>query len=137
MRASVRTRTARAVLTGGCRCATVLPPTDMTPAAALPAHSARPAAARIASVTGRAARQARFAATVESIGHLVPPSPWSGRVHSVFARACNVACGDRLLTIAARTVGDGPTTLVLAGNAAGGLRDRFALGERVEHRGGR
>jgi len=108
----------------------------MTPAAALPAHSARPAAARIASVTGRAARQARFAATVESIGHLVPPSPWSGRVHSVFARACNVACGELLLTIGTRALGDGPTTVLLAGNP-GDLRGRFAEGERIDAREGR
>ena len=105
----------------------------MTPAAALPAHSERPAAARIASVTGLATRPARFAATVESIGHLVPQSSWSGRVHSVFARACNVACGERLLTIGTRAVGDGPTTLVLARDI-GDLRDRFAIGERVEAR---
>ena len=105
----------------------------MTPAAALPAHSARPAAARGASVTGLAARQARFVAAVESIGHLVPPSPWSGRVHSVFARACNVACGELLLTIGTRAVGDGPTTVLLAGNP-GDLRDRFAEGERIDAR---
>ncbi|HZW73635.1 MAG TPA: hypothetical protein VFF43_08800, partial [Caldimonas sp.] len=86
----------------------------MTPAAALPAHSARPAAARTAPATGLATRPARFAATVGSIGHLVPQSPWNGRVHSVFARACNVACGAHLLTIGTRAVGDGPTTLVLA-----------------------
>jgi len=108
----------------------------MTPAAALPAHSARPAAARIASVTSLAARQARFASAVEAIGHLVPPSPWSGRVHSVFARACNVACGELLLTIGTRAVGDGPTTVILAGNP-GDLRDRFAEGERIDAREGR
>jgi hypothetical protein len=54
-------------------------------------------------------------------------------VHSVFARACNVACGDLLLTIGTRAVGDGPTTLVLARDV-GDLRDRFAIGERVEAR---
>lgn len=105
----------------------------MTPAAALPAHSARPAAARIASVTHFAARPLRFAAALESVGHLVPQSPWSGRVQSVFARACNIACGELLLTIGTRAVGNGPTTLVLARDG-GDLRDRFAVGERVEAR---
>jgi hypothetical protein len=108
----------------------------MTPAAALPAHSARPAAARIASVTRLAARPLRFAAVVESIGHLVPRSPWSGSVHSVFTRACNIASGELLLTIGTRAVGDGPTTLVLARDG-GDLRDRFAVGERVDARDGR
>ena len=108
----------------------------MTPAAALPAHSARPAAARIASVTVPAAHRARSAAVVESIGHLVPPPPWRARVHSVFARACNVACGELLLTIGTRAVGAGPTTLVLAGES-GDLRDRFAEGERVDAFDGR
>jgi hypothetical protein len=111
-------------------------PTDMTPAAEFPAHFARPAAARMASVAGLATRQARFVSAVESVGHLVPPSPWSGRVHGVFARACNVACGELLMTIGTRAVGDGPTTVLLASNP-GDLRDRFAEGERIDARQGR
>jgi hypothetical protein len=67
---------------------------------------------------------------IGSIGHLVARAPWSGRVHSVFARACNVACGDLLLTVGARAVGNGPTTLVLERDAVD-LRERFAVGERV------
>lgn len=110
----------------------------MTAAAALPASFVRPAAARIAPVTGRTAGAAHAPAAalaVASIGHLVPRSPWTGRVHSVFARACNVACGELLLTIGVRAGGDGPTTIVL-GRAAGDLRDRFAVGERVDSRAG-
>jgi hypothetical protein len=90
---------------------------------------------RIASIAGRSVRGARFAAAVESIGPLVPRSPWSGRVHSVFARACNIARGALLLTVGTRAVGDGPTTLVLARDG-GDLRDRFAVGERVDARDG-
>jgi hypothetical protein len=93
-------------------------------------------AAWIASVTGHGERPTRFASVVGSIGHLVPPSPWSGRVHSVFARACNVACGELLLTIGPLAVGDGPTTIVVAG-AVGDLRDRFGEGDRVDARGER
>ena len=102
----------------------------MSPVSALPAHSARPVAAGVAPVAGHANREARFAWAIASIGHLVPRAPWSGRVASVFARACNVACGDLLLTVGTRAVGNAPTTLVLERDA-GDLRDRFAVGERV------
>jgi hypothetical protein len=73
---------------------------------------------------------------IGSIGHLVPRAPWTGRVDSVFARACNVACGDLLLTVGARAVGNAPTTLVLKRDA-GDLRDRFVVGERVAARSDR
>jgi len=91
--------------------------------------------ARIASVAQRSPRAAGLVVAVESVGHLVPCSPWSGRVHSVFARACNIACGELLLTIGARGTGNGPTTIVLA-DGAGDLRDRFAVAEDVHARGG-
>jgi hypothetical protein len=71
------------------------------------------------------------ALTVGSIGYLVPRARFAGRVHSVFARACNVACGDGLLTIAASALGDGPSTLRLRPGACNDLRRCFEIGDDV------
>jgi hypothetical protein len=68
---------------------------------------------------------------VGSIGYLVPRARLAGRVHSVFARACNVACGGGLLTVAASALGDGPTTLRLRPGACDDLRRCFAVGDEV------
>ncbi len=84
---------------------------------------------------GRANR-ARVALAVESIGYLVPRTDFAGRVHSVFAQACNVVCDDTLLTLGAPGAGDGPTTLRLARGSSGDLRDWFDVGERVYCRRG-
>ena len=37
--------------------------------------------------------------TVERIGYLVPTADFGATVHSIFARACNFACGGSLLTL--------------------------------------
>lgn len=75
--------------------------------------------------------------TIDSIGYLVPRTAFAGRIHSVFARACNVACGDALLTVSAPEAGNGPTTLRLAPGTAIDLRDRFEVDEAVRCRDGR
>jgi len=79
---------------------------------------------------------ARLALVVDSIGYLVPRVPLSGRVHSVFARACNIACGDTLLTLCANEFGDGPTVWRLAAGAPRDLRALFVAGEVVHGRRG-
>ncbi|HVQ03757.1 MAG TPA: hypothetical protein VMT14_09585, partial [Burkholderiaceae bacterium] len=66
---------------------------------------------------------------VESIGYLVPQADFIGRIHSAFARACNIACHDTLLTLCATGAGRGPTTLTLA-HRAPDLRELFQVGER-------
>ena len=71
-----------------------------------------------------------------TIGYLVPAAGFMGRVHSVFAGACNVSCHDTLLTIVVGRVGDGPAMLRLADGAAPDLRVAFDFGERVGCRGG-
>ncbi|MEP7309900.1 MAG: DUF2877 domain-containing protein [Acidobacteriota bacterium] len=73
---------------------------------------------------------------VATIGYLVLAEGFGGRVHSVFASACNLLGGDMLLTIAAWHVGDGPATLRLAGSATLDLRAVFDVGESVGSHGG-
>ena len=69
---------------------------------------------------------------VETIGHLVAQTGVYGRVHSVFAQACNVACGDLLLTLAKSGADRGPATLLLAVADDEDLRRLFRVGEDVE-----
>jgi hypothetical protein len=73
---------------------------------------------------------------VESIGYLVPGPSFDGTVHSVFARACNIACRDSLLTLVAPGVAAAPTALVLA-RGANDLRSRYRVGDAVARRGTR
>jgi hypothetical protein len=73
---------------------------------------------------------------VESIGYLVP-GPWfEGTVHSVFARACNIACRDSLLTLVAPGMAAAPMAFVLARDADD-LRSRYRIGDAVTRRGTR
>jgi uncharacterized protein DUF2877 len=79
----------------------------------------------------------RVALAIQSIGYLVPRADFTGRVHSVFAKACNFACDDTLLTLCAFGVGCGPATLRLAPAALHDLRDLFDAGEPVHSHQGR
>jgi hypothetical protein len=76
----------------------------------------------------------RIAFGVRSIGYLVPRTGFSGRIHSVFAQACNLMRDDTLLTVHAGV--DGPTMLRLAGAMAIDLRAHFDEGEQVDGRDG-
>jgi hypothetical protein len=105
--------------------ATLTPPAQRAMAAVLERCGAANSAAAAPSVL-----------VVESIGHLVPRTAFQGRVHSVFAQACNLAAADTLLTVCAFGVGNGPTTLRLARGAPTDLRDHFEVGERIEARRG-
>jgi hypothetical protein len=76
------------------------------------------------------------ALVVETAGYLVPQADFIGRVHSVFAQACNIAVGDMLLTVCVPRAGNGATTLCLADRTVRDLRDLFDAGERVVCRDG-
>ena len=68
-------------------------------------------------------------------GYLAPVTSFDGGViHSVFARACNIACASGFLTVSARELGDGPTVWRLAGNATLDLRRFFRPGQRLRRR---
>jgi hypothetical protein len=73
---------------------------------------------------------------VANIGHLVPRADFEGRVHSVFAKACNLSCREILLTLCSARSADGPATLRLADGAPHDLRELFDVGERVQSRRG-
>jgi hypothetical protein len=66
---------------------------------------------------------------VAALGYQVPQADFTGRVHSVFAQACNLESGDTLFTLVAPHAGNGPTTLRLAVGTPHDLRDLFDVGE--------
>ena len=74
---------------------------------------------------------------VRRIGYLVPGPSFVGTVHSVYARACNVASGGSLLTLVAPGIADGPTALVLGGDRVVDLRTCFQVRDHVVRRGSR
>jgi Protein of unknown function (DUF2877) len=101
----------------------------------MPALSASPAEPRVSSRRVAEVRQAGATAIggvliAESVGHQVPRSGFTGRVHSVFARSCNLVWGDLLLTLST-TPTDGPTVIRLAAGVPMDLRSLFHAGERV------
>jgi hypothetical protein len=86
--------------------------------------------------TGPALASDRAALLADCVGYLVPTLAFDAVVHSVFARACNIACGGDLLTVVTRGLGDGPTTLRLAPAAAMDLRLLIRAGDRWHCRHG-
>lgn len=70
--------------------------------------------------------------TVASLGYAVPANAFAGTVHSVFARACNIAFDGGLLTLGVPPFSAGPATLVLDGGSVCDLRSLFRVGERIE-----
>jgi Protein of unknown function (DUF2877) len=71
----------------------------------------------------------RVVLAVAALGYQVPQADFTGRVHSVFAQACNLASGDTLFTLVPPHAGNGPSTLRLAVGAPHDLRDLFDVGE--------
>src|SRR5437773_2142423 len=74
---------------------------------------------------------------VRRIGYLVPGFSFVGTVQSVYARACNIASQELLLTLVAPGISDGPTVLVLGGDRVADLRTCFRIRDRVVRRNGR
>jgi hypothetical protein len=88
------------------------------------------------ALSSRCVDTPRATLAVATTGYLVPLAGFTGRVHSVFAQACNIEVADTLLTVCVPRAGNGPTTLRLADGTAGDLRDLFDAGEGVASRDG-
>lgn len=71
-----------------------------------------------------------------SVGHFVPRLDFAARVHSVFARACNLQLDVGLVAISAHAGGDGPLQLRLGAGCGWDLRRVFDIGEGASCRGG-
>ena len=80
---------------------------------------------------------ARARLDIESVGYLVPRPDFEGAVHNIHARACNIACGEVLLTLLTPGAPEGPTALVLRSGFAHDLRRCFRPGDVVVWRGRR
>jgi len=97
-------------------------------------QSALPLASRLAqrAATGRGPRPVW---QVTSIGHRIEPKgDFEARVHSVFARACNLQSGGELLTLCLGPSPEGPTTLCVDA-PVGDLRIAFADADILVRRG--
>jgi hypothetical protein len=68
---------------------------------------------------------------VRSLGYLVPRDDYAGRVHSVFAHACNIDARGSMLTLVAADGDDAPAALRLAPGAPADLSLVFARGEPI------
>lgn len=105
----------------------------------MPAASSQPKAPATRAAQAVAQRRAaptRRRLVVVSSGYLLPGAGFAGRVHSVFAQACNLSWGNSLVTLGNSRLADGPTTLRLAEGPAIDLRELFDVGEPVICRGG-
>jgi hypothetical protein len=71
----------------------------------------------------------RVLLAVAALGYQVPQADFTGRVHSVFAQACNLASGETLFTLVPPHAGNGPSTLRLAVGTPHDLRELFDAGE--------
>ena len=78
----------------------------------------------------------RAALPLASVGHLVPQGDFRARVHSVFARACNLQVGAELVAIGASNGGDGPLHMRLSAGCSWDLRRLFGVGEPMACRNG-
>ena len=76
---------------------------------------------------------AKVALRVCRIGYLVPQS-FTGTVHSVHSRACNIAVNGSLITLVAPELADGPTTLVLDDDRIDDARPRTSFEHDIDLR---
>jgi Protein of unknown function (DUF2877) len=102
----------------------------------VPSVARRPSPPACHALPRRHAEVARATLGVATIGYLVPRTDFTGRVHSVFAQACNIAVGELLVTVCLARTGNGPTTLCLFDRDTRDLRDLFDADGRVCARDG-
>jgi uncharacterized protein DUF2877 len=91
----------------------------------------------VLAMTERSLVSAKATLVIASIGYLVPRSGFDGVVHSVYARACNISCGESLLMLLSPDAPEGPTTLLLRNDSALDLRSCFQVGDAVVQSGAR
>lgn len=71
-----------------------------------------------------------------SRAYLVPETEFVGTVHSVFATACNLQVGDLLIIVHDAAKPHTPTSVRMAGGAAGPWSPAARTGDRVSYRAG-